>query len=205
MGMNTSETKSKLLPASGRKQSGETIGIQMKDVIASCLVISLGIILAVHFALFWAYGGVLIYEDNKIILLIETVMSLAILGFGVERLLSCADMKRSSGASATYREKAQLIGTESVALPNVLGVNNEATMVTNGAAGMRGAITTLLVDNSAGYSESCSYNLSGYKKGQHENACLYPNVESGAVPHSEALWEVEIRRINTVLMQLEGR
>jgi len=178
--------------------------MQLKDVIASCLVISLGIILAVHFALFWAYGGVLIYEDNKIILLIETVMSLTILGFGIERLLSCADMRHSPGASATHHGKAQLSGTESVALPDVLGANDEATMVTNGAIGMRGAITTLLVDSSAGYSESCSYNLSGYKKGQHENAWLYPDVESGTVPHSEALWEVEIRRIHQVLTQLEG-
>jgi hypothetical protein len=59
----------------------------LKDVIAYCLVISLGLILAVHFALFWIYGGVFIYENNKVVLVLETVMSIAILCFGLERLI----------------------------------------------------------------------------------------------------------------------
>lgn len=62
--------------------------MKIKDVIAYCLVISLGIILAMHFVLFWIFGGVFIYEDNKAVLLLETIMSVAILGFGIERLLS---------------------------------------------------------------------------------------------------------------------
>ena len=62
--------------------------MKIKDVIAYCLVISLGIILAMHFVLFWIFGGVFIYEDNKAVLLLETIMSIAILGFGIERLLS---------------------------------------------------------------------------------------------------------------------
>jgi len=65
----------------------------MKDVLASCLVIALGIILGVHFALFWMHGGVYIYESNKVILVLETVMSIAILGFGVERLLASASRR----------------------------------------------------------------------------------------------------------------
>lgn len=60
----------------------------LKDAIASCLVIALGIILIIHFALFWVYGGVFIYESNKIILTLETIMSVLIIGFGFERLLS---------------------------------------------------------------------------------------------------------------------
>ena len=62
--------------------------MKLKDVIAYCLVISFGIILAMHFVLFWVFGGVFIYEDNKAVLLLETIMSVAILGFGIERLLS---------------------------------------------------------------------------------------------------------------------
>lgn len=56
-----------------------------RDVIASCLVIALGVILVIHFAFLGVYGGVYIYENNKVVLLVETVMSIAILGFGVER------------------------------------------------------------------------------------------------------------------------
>ncbi len=60
----------------------------LKNVVASSLVLALGIILVVHFALFWMYGGVFIYEDNKVILTIETVMSVFILAFGIERLVA---------------------------------------------------------------------------------------------------------------------
>lgn len=70
----------------------------LKEVIASCLVIALGIILIVHFTLFWVYGGVFIYESNKIILTLETVMSVAIIGFGFERLLSSSNNKLSKEA-----------------------------------------------------------------------------------------------------------
>ncbi len=60
----------------------------IKDTIASCLIIALGAILALHFALFWLYGGVFIHESNKVILSVETLMSVSILCFGVERLIS---------------------------------------------------------------------------------------------------------------------
>jgi len=60
----------------------------LKNVVASSLVLALGIILVVHFALFWMYGGVFIYEDNKVILTLETIMSVSILGFGIERLVA---------------------------------------------------------------------------------------------------------------------
>jgi hypothetical protein len=59
----------------------------LKNVLASSLVIALGLILIVNFSLFWMYGGVFIYEDNKIILVMETLMSVTIICFGVERLI----------------------------------------------------------------------------------------------------------------------
>ena len=50
-------------------------------------MIALGIILIYHFMLFWIQGQVIIGEPNKIILLFETVMSVAIFVFGIERLV----------------------------------------------------------------------------------------------------------------------
>ena len=79
----------------------------LKEVIASCLVIALGIILIIHFALFWIYGGVFIYENNKVILALETLMSITIIGFGFERLLSISNKKYSKEATATLSGKAQ--------------------------------------------------------------------------------------------------
>ncbi|MBE0480346.1 MAG: hypothetical protein IBX68_05140 [Dehalococcoidia bacterium] len=66
----------------------------LKNAIASCLIIALGVILALHFALFWIYGGVFISESNKTVLLIETIMSLGILAFGIEYLFHSCSCKR---------------------------------------------------------------------------------------------------------------
>lgn len=60
----------------------------LKDILASSLVIALGVILIIHFVLFWMYGGVFIYENNKVILTLETLMSITIVLFGIERLVS---------------------------------------------------------------------------------------------------------------------
>ena len=65
-----------------------------KNMIAAILIITLGIILVVHFTLFWIYGGVFIHESNKLILSIETAMGVAILGFGIERFISYAREKQ---------------------------------------------------------------------------------------------------------------
>ncbi len=67
--------------------------LTLRNIIAFSLVIALGIILAVHFALFWVYGGVFIYEDNRVILVIETIMSLSIIAFGIERFVSLYNSK----------------------------------------------------------------------------------------------------------------
>jgi hypothetical protein len=90
--------------------------MSLKDVTASCLVIALGIILAVHFAMFWIYGGVFIYESNKIILIVETAMSIAIMGFGLERLLSYANAstRRQRPAERTNRLSHQISATHLV-------------------------------------------------------------------------------------------
>ena len=62
--------------------------MELKAALASCLVLASGLILAVHFILIWLYGGVFIHEGKKLLLLIETIMSFAIVGFGMERLIN---------------------------------------------------------------------------------------------------------------------
>ena len=86
----------------------------LKDVLASSLVIALGIILIVHFTLFWIYGGVFIYESNKIILALETAMSITIIGFGFERLISTSTKKyiRKAPAVSNAKAKKQVSGDQ---------------------------------------------------------------------------------------------
>jgi hypothetical protein len=79
----------------------------LKEIIAYCLVVALGLILIIHFALFWVYGGVFIYESNKIILALETLMSIGIIGFGFERLISTSAKKYNKEASAVSNAKVQ--------------------------------------------------------------------------------------------------
>jgi hypothetical protein len=59
----------------------------LKRFAAACLVLSLGIILAYHFFLFWTFGRVIIEEPNRFILCLESTLSLAIIAFGLERLV----------------------------------------------------------------------------------------------------------------------
>jgi hypothetical protein len=79
----------------------------LKEIIAYCLVVALGLILIIHFTLFWIYGGVFIYESNKIILALETVMSVGIIGFGFERLISTSVKKENKEAAVSFSSKAQ--------------------------------------------------------------------------------------------------
>jgi hypothetical protein len=58
-----------------------------KRFMTACLVVSLGIILAYHFFLFWTTGQVLIEEPNKLVLALESIMSLGIIAFGLEQLV----------------------------------------------------------------------------------------------------------------------
>jgi hypothetical protein len=59
----------------------------LKRFTAACLVLSLGIILAYHFSLFWMYGQVIIEEPNRFILGLESMLSVGIIAFGLERLV----------------------------------------------------------------------------------------------------------------------
>jgi hypothetical protein len=63
-------------------RSGTTMGF-----LAGCLVLSLGIILAYHFFLFWTAGSIIIEEPNRPVLFLESMMSLGIIAFGLERLI----------------------------------------------------------------------------------------------------------------------
>jgi hypothetical protein len=79
----------------------------LKEIMAYCLVVALGLILIIHFTLFWIYGGVFIYEHNKIILALETLMSIGIIGFGIERLISTSVRKENKEPAVSLGNKAQ--------------------------------------------------------------------------------------------------
>jgi hypothetical protein len=79
----------------------------LKEIMAYCLVVALGLILIIHFTLFWIYGGVFIYEHNKIILALETIMSIGIICFGIERLISTSIRKGNKEAAVSLSNKAQ--------------------------------------------------------------------------------------------------
>ena len=81
--------------------------LTLKEIMAYCLVVALGLILIIHFALFWIYGGVFIYEHNKIILALETLMSIGIIGFGIERLISTSLRKENKQTAVSLSNKAQ--------------------------------------------------------------------------------------------------
>ena len=133
----------------------------IKDIVASCLVIALGIILVLHFALFWVYGGVYIYESNKVVLLVETVMSIAILGFGVERLLTFANEGYKRGALDIHHDMVQKqASTEHATSLSSLKAGKEAAAPTATAATTMPGMTTLLIDSGADYMEDCSFRMS---------------------------------------------
>ncbi len=158
----------------------------IKDAVASCLVIALGIILVVHFALFWVYGGVYIYESNKVILLLETVMSIAILAFGVQRLLTSANERYEEGPLDIHHEMGQeqapdgaqgQAPTEHATSPSFLQAGKKAATPTATAAAMMPGMTTLLIDSSADYMENCSFNVSD----------LTPDAEREPTAHTDAV------------------
>jgi hypothetical protein len=124
--------------------------MSLKDVIASCLVIALGIILAVHFAMFWIYGGVFVYESNKIILIIETAMSIAIMGFGLERLISYANAsnRQQRPAEQTGRLSHQISATHLLS-PAGLMLSEQPSVpaATTASTAVRGNAFPLLESN----------------------------------------------------------
>ena len=58
----------------------------MRELIADTIVIAAGIILLIHFALFWVYGGLWVYESNRPLLALETAMAVGIIALGIDRL-----------------------------------------------------------------------------------------------------------------------
>jgi hypothetical protein len=121
--------------------------MSVKDTIASCLIISLGAILALHFALFWLYGGVFIHESNKIILTVETVMSAAILGFGVERLASSANSGRRRPVSRSPRTVHMASAAEGTVSPASLKYYQAHTPGCTAATDIAGTTSLLLGSN----------------------------------------------------------
>jgi hypothetical protein len=77
--------KRTVVPAAAGKSQGQTGAL--KRFVTACLVLSLGVILAYHFFLFWTTGQVLIEEPNKLVLALESIMSLGIIAFGLEQLV----------------------------------------------------------------------------------------------------------------------
>lgn len=184
----------------------KSIVMELKEVIASCLVICLGLILAIHFALFWIYdGGVLIYENSKVILSIETVMSIAILCFGIERLISFTDRKRSPEAAAGQCNSARKIQTKRVLFPPVLTTDGKSTEPTKTGVGITEAITALSVGSNAANLDNCSFELSGSSEDNRRSLVSTTDSEAEASQISEKLFESEMIKIRQVLTQLEGR
>lgn len=61
----------------------------LRSVIGAALVVALFVLLAVNFSMMWLNGGgYFLYEDNRFILVCETVMTALIGLFGVERVVS---------------------------------------------------------------------------------------------------------------------
>ena len=78
----------------------------IRNVVAYCLVIAFGLIMVIHLGLFWAYGGLFVHEDNTIALLLETLMSITIVAFGIERLVSTTVEGRShESVAVSHREE----------------------------------------------------------------------------------------------------
>jgi len=60
-------------------------------VLLAALVIGLSIALLYHFACIWVYGKFYIQEPNIAILVIESLVFIAILGFGIVGLVNSAN------------------------------------------------------------------------------------------------------------------
>ena len=84
----------------------------LKEIMAYCLVVALGLILIIHFTLFWIYGGVFIYEHNKVILTLETIMSIGIICFGIERLISTSVRKENKKTAVSFSKAKKQVGTD---------------------------------------------------------------------------------------------
>ncbi len=62
----------------------------MRKVLPSVIMIALAISFLAHFALIVIYDGYFIQEPNPVILIAEIIMLLAIVGYGIYRLIKAA-------------------------------------------------------------------------------------------------------------------
>lgn len=139
--------------------------MKIKDVIASCLIIALGIILVGHFILFWIYGGVFIYESNKIVLFAETIMSIAILGFGIERLLTTGSTRDYQEVQAVYNDElSEQDYNGQIYPPGTASGERAQTSATDTMPALRPTVISMSFGNSDdyinGHSNTVSYNTS---------------------------------------------
>jgi len=153
--------------------------MKIKDVIASCLIISLGIILVGHFILFWIYGGVFIYENNKIVLFAETIMSIAILGFGIERLLTTGSTRDYQEVSAMYNDElSEQDYTGRIDTPDMASGEKAQTSATDTMSALRPNIINMSVGNSDKYIDSLSYEGSHNSLDERNLHNNYPALKS---------------------------
>ena len=132
----------------------------LKNVLAANLVIALGVILIIHFTLFWMHGGVFIYENNKIILSIETVMSLAILAFGVERLVNTARERYKQGTSTSSSSRVKRrTSIDQVISPSFLRNSEKADVPTSTVTTVMPRISALLTESGSDYTEYSSFRI----------------------------------------------
>ncbi len=57
----------------------------LREHLGNWLIAAFGIVLLVHFVLFWTSGDVRIFEHNRYVLGVETAMAVLIIVLGVER------------------------------------------------------------------------------------------------------------------------
>lgn len=67
-----------------------------QDILPHFLILAFGTILIIHLIIFWIKGGVFIYEDNKAILTLETIMGVAILVYGLKCVYNLFTMRKRS-------------------------------------------------------------------------------------------------------------
>ena len=158
-----------------------------KNAIASSLVISFGIILIIHFALFWAYGGVFIYENNKVVLLVETIMSLSIILFGVERLINSAGKNRARTSLTTLDSQQQQSGSIRLQIP--LNVNSDKETIPSVANSMRmmQSIPSPSAKLRTEYSTIHTLELTSSNKGAGNKHFVYQDIEDVFIPSAEVL------------------
>jgi hypothetical protein len=161
----------------------------LRDTIASCLVIALGAILALNFAFFWLYGGVFIYESNKVVLSIETAMSVAIFGFGIERLLCSANKKHKREASTISLSKAREdVSTEYIASLGDFQMVRKAAIPNGTMATLIPPKTiTMLVDSDSRYTENCTFKMSNSTEDSGHVIVHTTDTDRDHIRHNEGL------------------